>query len=731
MIQAKMNNKRIPVFAILLLILPTCLVMIIVIILMYWRVPTRIQAELIVEQMVFTIGDETSIPIIKSVGFQSITIEKFAQVTFSPEKLEVADPTQNNQRKDVNQELDWKLLDVKKLPVQITPRKDEESQRLQSAVTFENFTSKANILGSLQEVEVKSDSEVLLRIRGKPTDITISINAQESTANLFIQDSFQIITDFCKIDNISDLLYNADSLTYRAKLSERSSFIEILSHTDLVLSLTISSENTSEIFYTGSIPVKTIESGSVPLLVRYGKITYPEYPKIEGVVLGDSDFINLDQLKKFSIEKIAIDQEKGGIQFYLNGIASILKTGSPDFLKDRRLTRFDILWQNPLSMGLLGLIIWLLPTMTGGYKLFQETLTPFKEEIAVFQRDFNDRFTEFQKNSKEQIDKFQRETKFTLQETITPLKEQIAELQREMQSVFNFIELFPRKNPYVAGSPIIDKEKFFGRSEIIRKITHGIHNNHYYILGGRRSGKTSLLKRLAEEVENLPHPDYSFQPIFVDFQTFSEDSFFKTLCQELLKSANKLITRFDLNEISEKIGTRFGSQAETAEGADDFVDLLFQLYDMITPKLPKSIIFVLIMDEFDKINGFEVALKEEFRSIFMQCETVEHIKMIAAGGKLDEWDRSSPFNFLIEIPLSYLSAKAARQLIITPSRGVVLWEDSVIDSIVKSTERKPYEIQKRCSDIVDYALKNKIFKITDVVLKDFLAQRQEVTDEST
>lgn len=281
-----------------------------------------------------------------------------------------------------------------------------------------------------------------------------------------------------------------------------------------------------------------------------------------------------------------------------------------------------------------------------------------------------------------------------------------------------------RSNPYVVGSPIIDKDMFFGRSVIISKIVRGIHNNHYYILGERRSGKTSLLKRLTEEIEKINDQEYNFQPVPIDFQSISEKTFFKLISKELLKSADSLISRFLLKTTSEKLTLHFKSYTEKANCSDDFVDLFSLMYEVISAELNTPIIFVLMMDEFDKINEFDVSLKEEFRSIFMQSEMIDHLRLVAAGGKLEIWDRSSPFNFMIELDISQLSTEDARQLVLTPSKGVVVWQDKVVDYILNFSQKKPYEIQKLCFSIVDYALKNVIFEIDDSLLQNFLAQKE-------
>lgn len=306
--------------------------------------------------------------------------------------------------------------------------------------------------------------------------------------------------------------------------------------------------------------------------------------------------------------------------------------------------------------------------------------------------------------------------------------------RKDLEVLFDFMNLFPRKNPYIVGSPVIEEELFFGRKDIIKKILNGIHRNHYYILGERRSGKTSLLKRLNNEIEKIDDHEYVYQPMSIDFQNITEKNLFRSLCLEFRKSVSILSHKFDFDEVAKLVDSEFGSLAEQAMNSDDFMDLFCRVNSAIGSQDKmlsnnKSIVFVLIIDEFDKINGFDITLKEEFRSIFMQREAVDHLRLIAAGGELQIWDRSSPFNFMIELHLSKLSKEDARQLIINPSRGVVAWDRNAVDRIIDISQDSPYMIQRFCSSVVDYALEKFIFKIDMSVLNKILAYQKGIRHE--
>jgi len=80
-------------FTFFLLTLPAVIVSVATLTLMIWRIPTQVQVELTVARALFTIGGSNATPILNSVGFQFLTVAQFAGMAFSPEQLEVADPT--------------------------------------------------------------------------------------------------------------------------------------------------------------------------------------------------------------------------------------------------------------------------------------------------------------------------------------------------------------------------------------------------------------------------------------------------------------------------------------------------------------------------------------------------------------------------------------------------------------------------------------------------------------
>jgi hypothetical protein len=368
-------SKKKPVYSLLLLSLPTLSVGVAVVILMSWRVPTRIEVDLTLDRAVFTLGGTDSTPILNKLSVQSIAVEKYARVEFSPAKLKVADPAQYIPAEDQYPESAWVSLAVTP-PVVIVG----EAEVLQPALILDKAPG-ANSVGILDRVWARAGAEITLEVRGRQSiHLTIKVDHQKSFAILAFHEPFRLMARYGRVGGIDSVPFKADSLTYRAELLENSPLIEITSQpSSLVLTLTILADKDLEPFSKGGIPVTALHftrqnpSGAPETtLVKEGVITYPDYPKIEKVSIHPRDFVNLNGLKQFRIEEIALDQERPGMRLLLNGVARSVKTGSGAFPIDRRLTRFDALWHAPRLMALFSLVTWVFPTTVAGYRLLKE-----------------------------------------------------------------------------------------------------------------------------------------------------------------------------------------------------------------------------------------------------------------------------------------------------------------------------------------------------------------------
>lgn len=371
----KRKSKK-PLYALLWLAMPTVITILVVLIIMNWRLSTRINIDISVERVVFTIGSRELTTILNSVGFRSLTIEKFNRVMLSPETFAVADPAKYSLDEDRYAQSAWNSLSIVSPLVIIG-----DDNNLAPSITLENLEAGSKNTGILDRVRAHPGADVTLELSGaRATVLTLKVESQNSSAVLSIQEPFHLLTAYSRIRGISDSPFQADLLTYRIQLQKHNTEIEIEGQPGaLVLILTISPEENTDLFPKEGIPVTALnftrqnEIGNhVTTLIKDGEISYPDYPQLAKISFKATDFIGLDNLKKCRITAMNPSPEPKGIHLLLDGIAGHISIGSREFPHDYRLTLFDSLWQNPQLIILFSIILWIFPTTVGGYKLYKE-----------------------------------------------------------------------------------------------------------------------------------------------------------------------------------------------------------------------------------------------------------------------------------------------------------------------------------------------------------------------
>jgi hypothetical protein len=169
-------------------------------------------------------------------------------------------------------------------------------------------------------------------------------------------------------------------LIYRAVVSEDRPAIELTGQPSaLTLVMTIPPAETKNLFPSESIPVtaldftRQVEGGDrVSSVVSAGEISYPDFPSVSKAAFRPPDLVNLDKLQGFWIQAIGLDPAIRALRLQLSGTADYLKTGSEGYTKDHRLTAFDVLWDKPVMIAVLGVLGWLLPTALAGYGMVRE-----------------------------------------------------------------------------------------------------------------------------------------------------------------------------------------------------------------------------------------------------------------------------------------------------------------------------------------------------------------------
>jgi len=250
-----------------------------------------------------------------------------------------------------------------------------------------------------------------------------------------------------------------------------------------------------------------------------------------------------------------------------------------------------------------------------------------------------------------------------------------------------------RLNPYIVGRPIQSPQYFYGREPEIRKILDGIHQNHFLIESERRIGKTSVLYQIKYHLESKVDSDISFYPVFLDLQATEESEFWQHLIEGIVASQGKMrsITNKDVN---------FHVFRE---------ELNSFLKGLAHQNAPKAVRIVLLMDEVDQFNTYNLTVLKKLRKLFQEEQRLQAIMAGVDIHRILNIVTSPWHNQLIRIELTGIDEDNARALVIEPVAGIYSFKPEAVEMILTKSGKKPYDIQGLCYHAVD-AMFNRLTK---------------------
>ena len=362
-------------------ILPTALAAVTVIALMLWSIPARVQVDLTTERLEFVVDTTQGKPVLSPLDVRSVAIEKFTAMTFEPETLEVADPSQYQVETDDFPPRAWKPLTVIGSKKATLAAKDSTRH---PRVTVEGLNRNEQKTFHLDAMAVAPRAHVTLETRGGKNGglnegLTVKVAGQEHVS-LSFREPLKLVADHSELRGLGDQPFQRyNELTYRVHLPERASGIEVAASLDgPILSPTFaSSQSTISIF--SHIPITTLDftkqesSGErVSALTGEGTMTFPDYPHLGTVPIKKSEAIGLEQLDRFTIQEISLTAKASGMHLVGNGMAKEIRTKNGQIPVQHRLTALDALWHNARLAVLFTIITAVFTASLGAYRLWKE-----------------------------------------------------------------------------------------------------------------------------------------------------------------------------------------------------------------------------------------------------------------------------------------------------------------------------------------------------------------------
>jgi hypothetical protein len=250
-----------------------------------------------------------------------------------------------------------------------------------------------------------------------------------------------------------------------------------------------------------------------------------------------------------------------------------------------------------------------------------------------------------------------------------------------------------RFNPYIAGAPVLDQARFFGRDALLERVVQTLPNNSVLLYGERRIGKTSFQHQLKRRLEALDDAVYRFFPVYIDLQGVREGQFFATIGSEVVSELEPVLGA----------ATPAPPHGVPGYGYHELVRDLRAVLQALQATTPKTVKLVLQIDEVDELNDYDPRVNQRLRSLFMKS-FAENLVAVVSGVQIKKhWEREgSPwYNFFEEIEVTALPRDAARALVERPIAGVFDLDPGVAERVVEMTGARPYLIQKLCLSLVN------------------------------
>lgn len=232
-------------------------------------------------------------------------------------------------------------------------------------------------------------------------------------------------------------------------------------------------------------------------------------------------------------------------------------------------------------------------------------------------------------------------------------------------------------SPFVAEGPT-SPSMFFGRESELKRIVEQVREHSFALIGGRKSGKTSLLQRLNA---TLP-PD--FQVVYLDCQAHPDrEDFLRFVIEQTPGQADRF-------------HEPFAPQAEAI--LTSYIDARFG-----------GAFGVLLVDEVDDLfsGDASAAIHPHVLSRALRSLSQSHKTSIVATGERELFaltrDPTSPhWNFCTPIKIGPIDPPASRTLLLSPLRALgVTVSPEALEEALRRTVRHPNLLQHLGGAIVE------------------------------
>ena len=301
-------------------------------------------------------------------------------------------------------------------------------------------------------------------------------------------------------------------------------------------------------------------------------------------------------------------------------------------------------------------------------------------------------------------------------------------------------------SPYVVGSPIDRQDMFFGRQDIIDKIRRQLSTSHranvVLLEGNRRTGKTSILKRL-QAPDVLP----GWIAVNCSLQGgeghesragLRTNEVFRLMARDICLAAHGAGLRVWFADVEPPDPKRpFQVALAKALSAAFSGPRPFEVFELFLQAVMEAASprrLLLMLDEFDKLQeGIDsgITSPQVPENIRYLLHTYPSLSAVIAGSRrlkrLREEYWSALFGLGHRVPVSEIPRDDARLLVTQPVEGRLSYVPEARNRVVELCSRQPFLIQRLCNGIFERAA---LSERRTVTVRDVNEAAQEMVEDN-
>jgi hypothetical protein len=330
-----------------------------------WRVPTRLQLDLVVDRLAFTLAGERAVDLpARPLGFGTLSIENFDRLTFAPDRVRWIDRAPGSSRM------------LRSAAMVLNSAGDAAAIAVLEGAGRATGSASA---GRMQPLAIAPRSRVILTSGADASKrLTLRVEGQSLDTNVLPAAELALSASNVALGETPPSARAGGSVALAFSLPEDRPFVQvqgarrwfaITARPSAQSALTLlerAGVNRVELLKQGA--GGTVESA----VIANGEIRYPQQPGIAPVPVGVRDFVTLGDTSPTTITRLELPPEQSGMLLVMDVEATQATLASGGVERSLRVTALQSLWHRSRIGVVLLAAVCLASMMAGGYRLYQD-----------------------------------------------------------------------------------------------------------------------------------------------------------------------------------------------------------------------------------------------------------------------------------------------------------------------------------------------------------------------